>query len=104
MANLTFIKVAPTLLQVTWDEPEVVNGIIQVYSVTVLTRVNSVVFNTNVAGDQQTVLITSLCKLKVFIYRKGETLGPPLKIFMTKSPLILLSIHSYSLQVETARL
>lgn len=61
IVGLTFTKISATVLQISWNSPEVTNGDIQFYSVMVETRTD-LVFQENVPGEQRTILVTSLGK------------------------------------------
>ena len=59
--GLRFTNISATVLQISWNSPEMTNGVIQLYSVTVETRTDSV-FQRNVPGEQRTILVTNLSK------------------------------------------
>ena len=61
--GLTFTKISATILQISWTEPEVTNGVIQVYSLQVENFIDtSTAFQATVPGSQKSVLVTDLSK------------------------------------------
>ena len=72
--GLSFIKISPTLLQITWSSPSVTNGVIQSYLVQV-ERYDGLVYSDSVEGEQTSVLVPNLSKkfyTMVFIYNIGN--------------------------------
>jgi hypothetical protein len=57
--GLMFTSISATVLQVSWDSPEVSNGVIQLYSVVVEAHTGPV-FQESVPGEQRTLLVTTL--------------------------------------------
>lgn len=64
--GLNFTKVSATVLQISWSEPEVTNGVIQSYSIQVDNHIDTV-FQESVPGNQKSVLVTNLSKLTYVI-------------------------------------
>lgn len=60
--GLRLTGISASVLEITWSKPEVTNGDILLYSVTVETR-SGYMFQENVPSSQKTVLISSLCKI-----------------------------------------
>ena len=60
--GLSFTKVSATVLQISWSEPEVTNGVIQSYSIQVDNHIDTV-FQESVPGNQKSILVTNLSKL-----------------------------------------
>ena len=61
VAGLNFTKISATILQITWSEPVVTNGVIQLYSIQVESVMGSI-FQRSVPGDQKSLLATNLSK------------------------------------------
>ncbi len=59
--GLAFTAISATVLQIMWGTPEVTNGNIQLYTVTVETR-DAALFKESVAGSMNSHLVTNLSK------------------------------------------
>ena len=59
--RLLFIKISPTVLEITWNIPLVTNGVIQSYLLQV-ERYDGLVYSANVDGEQTAVLVPNLSK------------------------------------------
>ena len=61
VTGLNFTKISATILQISWSEPVVTNGVILLYSIQVESVMGSI-FQTSVSGDQKSLLTTNLSK------------------------------------------